>query len=68
MKYSAFIVSLGLSLVLLSCQSTQHKPELKTLQDSVSYSIGMDIAKNLKGQMIDVNPDVVAQALKDMNT
>lgn len=67
MKYSAFTVSLAFSLVLLSCQSAPHKPELKTLQDSVSYSIGMDIAKNLKGQMIDVNPDVVAQALKDMN-
>ena len=36
------------------------------MQDSVSYGIGMDIAKNLKGQMIEVNPDVIAQALKDM--
>jgi FKBP-type peptidyl-prolyl cis-trans isomerase FklB len=44
----------------------QHKAELKTLQDSVSYSIGMDIGRNLKGQMIDVNPDALAQALKDM--
>ena len=26
----------------------------------------MDIGRNLKGQMIDVNPDVLAQALKDM--
>jgi FKBP-type peptidyl-prolyl cis-trans isomerase FklB len=67
MKYSPLVAILALSLVLSSCQSTQHKPELKTMQDSVSYSIGMDIAKNLKGQMIEVNPDVIAQALKDMN-
>jgi len=56
-----------LCILLSACQSTQHKTELKTLQDSVSYSIGMDIGRNLKGQMIDVNPDALAQALKDMN-
>ena len=66
MKYPALIATLAISLVLLSCQS-QHKVELKTMQDSISYGIGMDIAKNLKGQMIEVNPDVIAQALKDMN-
>jgi FKBP-type peptidyl-prolyl cis-trans isomerase FklB len=58
---------IGLSIILAACQSKQHKTELKTLQDSVSYSIGMDIGKNLKGQMIDVNPDALAQALKDLN-
>jgi len=66
MKFPAFIATLTLSFILLSCQSAQHKVELKTMQDSVSYGIGMDIAKNLKGQMIEVNPDVIAQALKDM--
>ncbi len=66
MKYAKLIGVLGLSIILPACQSTQHKTELKTLQDSVSYSIGMDIGRNLKGQMIDVNPDVLAQALKDM--
>jgi FKBP-type peptidyl-prolyl cis-trans isomerase FklB len=66
MKYTTLIGALGLSIILPACQSTQHKTELKTLQDSVSYSIGMDIGRNLKGQMIDVNPDAIAQALKDM--
>ena len=66
MKYTTLIGALGLSIILTACQSTQHKTELKTLQDSVSYSIGMDIGRNLKGQMIDVNPDALAQALKDM--
>ena len=67
MKYTTLIGMIGLSIILPACQSTQHKTELKTLQDSVSYSIGMDIGRNLKGQMIDVNPDALAQALKDMN-
>ncbi len=66
MKYTKLIGALGLSIILPACQNMQHKAELKTLQDSVSYSIGMDIGKNLKGQMIDVNPDALAQALKDM--
>ncbi len=66
MKYAKLIGVLGLSIILPACQNTQHKTELKTLQDSVSYSIGMDIGRNLKGQMIDVSPDVLAQALKDM--
>jgi FKBP-type peptidyl-prolyl cis-trans isomerase FklB len=67
MKYTTLIGMIGLSIILAACQSKQHKTELKTLQDSVSYSIGMDIGKNLKGQMIDVNPDALAQALKDLN-
>ena len=67
MKYTTLIGMIGLSIILAACQSKQHKTELKTLQDSVSYSIGMDIVKNLKGQMIDVNPDALAQALKDLN-
>jgi FKBP-type peptidyl-prolyl cis-trans isomerase FklB len=68
MKYAVIVVSIALGLVLSACQGTQHKAELKTLQDSVSYSIGMDIGKNLKTQMIDVNPDALAQALKDVNS
>jgi FKBP-type peptidyl-prolyl cis-trans isomerase FklB len=67
MKYTLVVAALGLSFILSACQSTQHKIELKTLQDSVSYSIGMDIGRNLKGQMIDVNPDALAQALKDQS-
>jgi FKBP-type peptidyl-prolyl cis-trans isomerase FklB len=67
MKYTTLIGMIGLGIILPACQSMQHKTELKTLQDSVSYSIGMDIGRNLKGQMIDVNPDALAQALKDLN-
>ena len=67
MKYTKLFGALCLSIVLSACQSTQHRTELKTLQDSVSYSIGMDFGKNLKSQKVDINPDVFAQALKDVS-
>jgi len=66
MKYFIFSVSIALSVLLLSCSRSEKRAELKTFQDSVSYSIGIDISNNLKAQMVEVNPDVVAQALKDM--
>jgi FKBP-type peptidyl-prolyl cis-trans isomerase len=34
-------------------------------KDKVSYSIGVDMGRNLQKQGIDVNPDVVVQGLKD---
>ena len=67
MKYAGIICALALSVILSACQSSQHKVDLKTSRDSVSYSIGMDIGKNLKTQMIEINPDVVAQAIKDVS-
>ena len=38
---------------------------LKDQKDKVSYSIGMSIGKTLKGQSVDVNPDVLTQGIKD---
>lgn len=36
------------------------------MKDSVSYSIGMNIANNLKAQKIEVDPIVVGQGMKDI--
>jgi FKBP-type peptidyl-prolyl cis-trans isomerase FklB len=53
--------------MLLACQgNTQEKAQLKTQKDSVSYAIGHDIAKNLKKQSFDIDPDVLAKGLKDI--
>jgi len=41
---------------------------LTTEQDKVSYAIGMSMAKSLKRQSVDVEPDVVAKGLKDVLT
>src|SRR6266850_753088 len=60
-----------LVVVLVACQgNTQEKAQEKLLvksqKDSVSYCIGMDIAKNFKRQSIDVDPGILAQAIKDV--
>ena len=67
MKYAALA---GLSLLLVACQgNTQDKAKtMKTLQDSVSYSIGLDIGKNLKQQSVDVNAEMVAQGISDIQS
>jgi len=57
----------AICLGLFACQgTTQNKTELKTMKDSVSYSIGMNIANNLKAQKIEVDPMVVGQGMKDI--
>jgi len=40
-------------------------PELKTDKEKLSYSIGMDIGGKLKQQSIEVDPELLAQGLKD---
>lgn len=50
----------------MACQgNTQNKSEMKTQKDSVSYGIGMNIGKDMKRQSIDVDPDLIAQGIKD---
>ncbi|MBI4811413.1 MAG: FKBP-type peptidyl-prolyl cis-trans isomerase [Ignavibacteriales bacterium] len=64
MKYLLIVV---LTIGILACQSnTQDKVQLKTLKDSVSYSIGMSIGQNLKMQQVNVEPAVLAEGIKDI--
>jgi FKBP-type peptidyl-prolyl cis-trans isomerase len=64
MKY-VFVVAM--SIVLLACQgNTQDKVELKSSQDSVSYSIGLNIGKNLKAQKVKVNLAAMSKGVKDI--
>ncbi|MBA3016509.1 MAG: FKBP-type peptidyl-prolyl cis-trans isomerase [Desulfobulbaceae bacterium] len=44
------------------------KMELKTPKDKVSYAIGMDMANSLKQNNIDVSPDILGKAIKDVLT
>ncbi|PYY13801.1 MAG: hypothetical protein DMG61_12035 [Acidobacteria bacterium] len=41
---------------------------LTTQQDKVSYAIGMNMAKTLQRQAVDVEPDVLVKGLKDVLT
>ena len=52
-------------VVMISQLSAQKKPTLTTEKDKVSYIIGTDIAKNLKKQGIDIDPDLLFRGLKD---
>ena len=53
MKYIAIITG----FLIIGCESTdnQQRPKLETAMDSVSYSIGVDIGKNMKAQELDIN-------------
>jgi FKBP-type peptidyl-prolyl cis-trans isomerase FklB len=42
------------------------KQELKTQKDKVSYAIGLDMGNGLKKNDVDVDPDIVAKAIKDI--
>ncbi len=46
----------------------EDKPALKDQKEKVSYSIGMNIGNNLKRQSYDVDPDLIAKAIKDVLT
>ena len=58
--YAAVAASL-LAVPLLHADDTT----LKTDQDKVSYSMGVDIGRNMKSKGVDVNPDVLSLGLKD---
>ena len=46
----------------------QDATPLKEQKDKVSYSIGMNIGNSMKRGPIDVNPDLIAQGIKDVFT
>ena len=39
---------------------------LKTQKDKLSYAFGINLATNMKKQSVDVDPDILAQGLKDV--
>ena len=56
-----------ISFFIMACQgNTQEQAHIKSFKDSISYSIGMNIGKDLKHQSIEIDPDVLAQAIKDV--
>jgi len=71
------IAAVGLGLVLAStlaggqeppeASSEEPKagPELKTLAQKVSYTVGLNLGTTMKGQGLDFDPAIVAQGIKD---
>ena len=48
-----------------STKAAGSKATLTTPKDKASYALGYNLGRNLKGQMIDVDPAIVTQAIKD---
>jgi len=67
MKFNLMALLLIAGLGVVSCQDANKisKSEFKTQKDSVSYSIGADIGKNLKMNELDVDVKMLYFGLKD---
>ncbi|MBC8175000.1 MAG: FKBP-type peptidyl-prolyl cis-trans isomerase [Candidatus Marinimicrobia bacterium] len=62
------MITAGLLVALIACTNdSQQKSvsKLTTHQDTVSYSIGMDIGGGMKRQELDINPDLLVQGFRD---
>jgi FKBP-type peptidyl-prolyl cis-trans isomerase FklB len=74
----ATICGLGLVVGLAYAQEKQEEaapgqkpaaektPELKTLKDRASYSIGLDIGRKMAREGLDLDPDLIARGIKDV--
>jgi FKBP-type peptidyl-prolyl cis-trans isomerase FklB len=57
---------LGVGLAISSWAADPAPATLKDQKDKVSYSIGMDIGRNIKRQSLDVNVEALAAGIKDI--
>jgi len=58
------ILALGAGLLAIQA-SAQEQATLTTQKDKVSYGIGVQVAASLKGQGIDVDPNLLVKGLRD---
>ena len=61
----ALIVCLALAATPVFAEEKQ---ELKTPKEKMSYAIGLDMGNSLKRNELDVDPDVLGKAIKDILT
>lgn len=62
------LVVVGVLAIIFSasgCKASSTEPQLKTLKDKVSYSIGLNIGKDFKNQQLDIDADILAIGIKD---
>jgi FKBP-type peptidyl-prolyl cis-trans isomerase FklB len=58
--------ALALGLLAGSASAADPKMTLKDDKDKVSYAIGLNIGKSMKQEGLDINPDALAAAMKDV--
>jgi FKBP-type peptidyl-prolyl cis-trans isomerase FklB len=54
-----------IAMALTGTVSAQEARELTSPKEKLSYALGMDIGNQFKGQSIEIDPNLFAQALKD---
>jgi FKBP-type peptidyl-prolyl cis-trans isomerase FklB len=65
------VTILAASIMLGGCAHAQQTPsvsqpgDLKTDKDKASYAVGLNVGKSLQRDSIDVDPNIVAQGMKD---
>jgi FKBP-type peptidyl-prolyl cis-trans isomerase FklB len=59
-----WLAGLGLGLLALPA-SAQERPNLKTQKDKVSYAVGLEFARSIQGQGIEVDPNLLVMGLND---
>jgi FKBP-type peptidyl-prolyl cis-trans isomerase FklB len=64
MKYR-FVMVLCMVLAV-SPVVAEEKQELKTQKEKLSYAIGFDVGNSLKKNELDVDPDIIGKAVKDV--
>lgn len=64
MKISSKVAFIVLFINILTILTTRAQT-LKTSLDSLSYAIGINVGDNLRNQKLNVNPDILAKAIKD---
>lgn len=65
MKFYLTAAITVLSVGLLSCQGKMKKEDLKTQQEKVSYTIGLNIGKDMKKNGIEVDPKFLLEGIKN---
>jgi len=58
--------ALALGLLAGAASAADPKMTLKDDKDKISYSIGLNIGRSMKQQGLDINPDALAAAMKDV--
>lgn len=59
------VVTMLLFAASAAAEGTPQEKELKEKKDRISYSIGMDIGRNLKRQPFEVDPELLARGIRD---
>ncbi|WNJ21464.1 FKBP-type peptidyl-prolyl cis-trans isomerase [Pontibacter sp. G13] len=67
LRFSRFVFLMGgLAFLVSACQSEIDGTSMSTRSDSVSYAVGMDIAKAHQKQEVSLNPALLYEGYRDM--